>query len=217
MEIYFTRHGKTKWNLERRFQGMTGDSPLLDTSLQEIKFLGDYLKDIPFEKIYSSTSARAKKTAEGIKKQLKNEIEIGYNENLRELGLGDLEGQFIDDMAEKYPVELKNLRNHLDQYDPQAFGGEPIEDAIARIQGVVTTAIKNHQGPLLFVGHGASLTAAIQWLSGKSLAELRKQGGLVNNSISILETDDTKELPYRLTCWNDASFLADQESLDALL
>lgn len=27
MELYFTRHGKTEWNLERRFQGSNGDSP----------------------------------------------------------------------------------------------------------------------------------------------------------------------------------------------
>ncbi|WVT92775.1 histidine phosphatase family protein, partial [Enterococcus durans] len=26
MELYFTRHGKTEWNLERRFQGSNGDS-----------------------------------------------------------------------------------------------------------------------------------------------------------------------------------------------
>ncbi|MCB6775816.1 histidine phosphatase family protein, partial [Phocaeicola dorei] len=29
MELYFTRHGKTQWNQERRFQGSNGDSPLL--------------------------------------------------------------------------------------------------------------------------------------------------------------------------------------------
>ena len=33
---------------------MTGDSPLLPTSYDEIKQLGQYLQDIPFEKIYSS-------------------------------------------------------------------------------------------------------------------------------------------------------------------
>ena len=49
-EIIFTRHGKTEWNQQKRFQGMTGDSPLLPTSYDEIKQLGQYLQDIPFEK-----------------------------------------------------------------------------------------------------------------------------------------------------------------------
>lgn len=40
MKLYFTRHGKTEWNQQKRFQGMTGDSPLLPTSYDEIKQLG---------------------------------------------------------------------------------------------------------------------------------------------------------------------------------
>ncbi|MEK0398187.1 histidine phosphatase family protein, partial [Tetragenococcus halophilus] len=27
MRLYFTRHGKTEWNEQGRFQGMNGDSP----------------------------------------------------------------------------------------------------------------------------------------------------------------------------------------------
>lgn len=50
MKLYFTRHGKTRWNQEKRFQGMMGDSPLLPESLEAIKALGKELKDIPFEK-----------------------------------------------------------------------------------------------------------------------------------------------------------------------
>ena len=44
------------------------------------------------------------------------------------------------------------------------------------------------KGPVLFVGPWASLTAAIQWLAGKELAELQAMGGLVNNSLTIMET-----------------------------
>lgn len=217
MKLYFTRHGKTEWNQERRFQGMFGDSPLLPASLQEIAYLGEYLQDIPFEKIYASTSERARLTAEGIQKRLKKNVEIIYNEDLRELGLGDLEGQSIDEMRQKYPQELTNLRNHLDKYDAAVFGGEPIEAALSRIENVVKQAVAVHEGPLLFVGHGASLTAAIQWLAGKKLAQLREQGGLVNNSITIMETGTKKTLPYAIECWNDASFLPNQKSLDSLL
>lgn len=52
MKLYFTRHGKTEWNQELRFQGMSGDSPLLPTSFDEIKLLGQTIKDVPFEKIF---------------------------------------------------------------------------------------------------------------------------------------------------------------------
>ena len=58
MQLYFTRHGKTEWNQARRFQGMMGDSPLLPESYKEIQLLGDAIANVPFEKIYSSTSYR---------------------------------------------------------------------------------------------------------------------------------------------------------------
>ena len=33
MKLYFVRHGRTVWNLEGRFQGASGDSPLLQSPL----------------------------------------------------------------------------------------------------------------------------------------------------------------------------------------
>ena len=54
MKLYFVRHGRTVWNLEGRFQGAGGDSPLLPESIDTLEELGQYLKDISFDKIYSS-------------------------------------------------------------------------------------------------------------------------------------------------------------------
>lgn len=219
MDLYFTRHGKTEWNNERRFQGMMGDSPLLPHSYEEIRLLGQHLQKVSFEKIYTSSALRAQKTAMGIAEQLDQEVEIVVSDGLKELGLGDLEGQFIDEMYERYPEELKNLRHHLDKYDPSIFHGEPIQDALARIEKVVTEAVAAaEKGPLLFVGHGASLTAAIQWLLGKDLADLREMGGLVNNSLTLLEAEEPqRKLPYRLKIWNDTGFLGADAEVDALL
>ncbi len=211
MKLYFTRHGKTEWNQQMRFQGMTGDSPLLPESYQEIKLLGQLIKDVPFEKIYSSTSLRARKTAESINQELEQSVEIIYTDELKELGLGQLEGQLIQKMRLTHSKELDHMRYQLDKYDPQLFDGERIESAIERITKVVETAVATSQGPLLFVGHGAALTAAIQSMAGKELAQLRAMGGLKNNSLSILTTKEPdNRLPYQLEVWNDTSFLDNQ-------
>lgn len=208
MQLYFTRHGKTEWNQEMRFQGRTGDSPLLPKSYDEIKKLGQEIKDIPFNKIYSSTSLRARKTAEGINQELAKPAEIIYTDDLKELGLGKLEGQLIEEMKQEYGEELQNMRYQLDKYNPTDFEGEPIDQAIERIQKVVLDAIEVEKGPFLFVGHGAILTAAIQFLAGKELHELRDMGGLKNNSLSILETTNGEnQMPFELKLWNDDSFL----------
>ena len=54
MKCYFVRHGKTQWNLEGRFQGANGDSPLLKESIHDLEKLGDYLQDISFDAVFSS-------------------------------------------------------------------------------------------------------------------------------------------------------------------
>ncbi|OJG28599.1 phosphoglycerate mutase [Enterococcus caccae] len=187
---------------------MSGDSPLLPSSFDEIKLLGQTIKDVPFEKIFSSTSMRARKTAESINQELENPVEIIYTDELKELGLGKLEGQYIADMRKIYSEELDHMRYQLDKYNPEVFQGEPIEQAISRISAVVNDAVDEGEGPYLFVGHGASLTAAIQSLSGKELNELRSMGGLTNNSLSILETKNKgNKQGYTLNLWNDDSFL----------
>lgn len=54
MKLYFVRHGKTLWNLEGRFQGANGDSPLLESSKDDLRQLARELQDISFDAIYSS-------------------------------------------------------------------------------------------------------------------------------------------------------------------
>jgi broad specificity phosphatase PhoE len=213
MKLYFTRHGKTEWNQQMRFQGMFGDSPLLPESYKEIKLLGQHLKEVPFAKIYSSTSLRARETAETLNQELVTPAEIIYTDKLKELGLGQLEGQLIKEMRAMHGHQLDHMRYRLDQYDPTVFEGESIEAAIERISQVVKAAVAANQGPLLFVGHGASMTAAIQALSGKPLAQLRAMGGLKNNSLSMLETQEPENhFPYQLKIWNDTSFLTDKNT-----
>lgn len=206
MKLYFTRHGKTEWNEQHRFQGMNGDSPLLSSSFAQIRALGRHLQDVPFAAVYSSPSQRARQTAQGIVSQWQNQIPIYYDASLKEMGYGKLEGKSIDQMQEKYGKTLTNMRHHLDLYDASVFNGETVAAMLERMVKTITHTSEQYDAPVLFVGHGASLTAAIQFLAGKDLPDLRKMGGLRNNSLSILETKGKKN-PYELTLWNDTSFL----------
>ncbi|MDN6640930.1 MAG: histidine phosphatase family protein [Tetragenococcus sp.] len=206
MKLYFTRHGKTEWNEQRRFQGMNGDSPLLPSSFAQIRALGRHLRDVPFAAVYSSPSKRAKQTAQGIVDQWQKPVPIFYKDNLKEMGYGALEGKSIDQMQKHYGETLNNMRHHLDLYDPTVFNGETVAAMLARMTKTITNVLYQYDDPVLFVGHGASLTAAIQFLAGKDLSDLRQMGGLRNNSLSILETTDKKQ-PYELVLWNDVSFL----------
>ena len=88
MKLYFVRHGRTLWNQEGRFQGASGDSPLLPESIETLKQLGQYLKEIPFDQIYSSDLPRAVRSAEIIQSQLKSPCPLESVPNLVNGNLG---------------------------------------------------------------------------------------------------------------------------------
>lgn len=102
MKLYFVRHGRTVWNQEGRFQGASGDSPLLPESIETLKRLGQYLKDIPFDQIYSSDLPRAVRSAEIIQSQLQIPCPLESVPNLREWRLGKLEGLKIATLESIY-------------------------------------------------------------------------------------------------------------------
>ena len=66
MELYLIRHGKTIWNAENRLQGRT-DIELNEEGIAAAKELGEKLKNIHFDMIYSSPLKRAFNTAELIR------------------------------------------------------------------------------------------------------------------------------------------------------
>lgn len=205
MKLYFTRHGKTEWNNQLRMQGWK-DSPLLPQSFNEISLLGQHLSDVPFAGIYSSPLKRAKETAEGIKKELKESPEIQLNDGFKELNFGELEGKTFAEADALHPESMKHLRHAPHLYDPSGFKGETYESMLARSSKVILDALENHQeGPLLFVGHGAMLTTCLQHLLKEPIENIRDRGMLDNNSLTILSYEEGE---FSIDTWNDTSFLS---------
>ena len=65
MELHLFRHGETDWNVEGRFQGIKV-SKLTEKGVLQAKKLGNKLKNIKFDNIYSSPSLRTKQTSYNI-------------------------------------------------------------------------------------------------------------------------------------------------------
>lgn len=208
-KCYFVRHGKTEWNLEGRYQGGQGDSPLLPQSYRDIVSLGNFLSKTEFSRIYASPLPRAKMTAIFLKETLGQNIPIIINENLREFNLGKMEGMKFSEIKRQFPEELHDFRSAPAHYNPAQIHGETFQELIDRMQPVIKKAVRlDKQGTqnLLFVSHGAALVALIQSLLKTPIADIRKDGGLTNSSVTILETKDHGE-SFKLLKWNDTTFL----------
>ncbi|MCI1986029.1 MAG: histidine phosphatase family protein [Lactobacillus sp.] len=207
--LYFVRHGKTEWNLQGRYQGANGDSPLLPQSYDQIHQLAHFLKPVHFAHCYVSPLPRAQTTAKTLLADLAQAIPTTTTVGMREFNLGKMEGMKFTEVAKKYPQELHDFRTAPGDYDPSKIAGESFPELIARMQPVVLDAVQQDQtgqANLLFISHGAALVALIQSLLGTPIKDLRKDGGLTNSSVTILETHGT-QLPFKLIKWNDTEFL----------
>ena len=204
MKLYFVRHGRTVWNLEGRFQGASGDSPLLSESIDILKQLGQHLKEIPFDTIYSSDLPRAVKSAEIIQSQLQSPCPLKSIPDLREWQLGKLEGLKIATLNAIYPQQIKAFRSNLAQFDTKMFEAESLYSTTQRTIQFIKSLKESPAENILIVGHGANLTASLRTLIGYKEAHLRKEGGLANASLTVLETDDFET--FTLERWNDTSY-----------
>ena len=204
MKLYFVRHGRTVWNLEGRFQGASGDSPLLPESIDTLKQLGQHLKEIPFDTIYSSDLPRAVKSAEIIQSQLQAPCPLKSIPDLREWQLGKLEGLKISTLNAIYPQQIKAFRSNLAQFDTRMFEAESLYSTTQRTIRFIKSLKESSAKRVLIVGHGANLTASLRTLLGYKEAHLRKEGGLANASLTVLETENFET--FTLERWNDTSY-----------
>lgn len=205
-KVYLIRHGKTQWNLESRYQGANGDSPLLAASYREIELLADSLRGVQFVHAYASPLKRARVTAQTLLSHLNENIPLTIDSRLKEFNLGKMEGMHFDAVAAKWPEVLKNFRHHPDKYDETQVAGESFMEVITRFRAAVSEYCRTYPtGNILIVSHGAALNAAINALIGTPLAHLKDRGGLSNTSTTVLSTDDA--VNFNLEKWNDTSYL----------
>ena len=156
MKLYFVRHGRTEWNEEGRIQGANGDSPLLESSIQQLEALGQHLSQTYFDAAYSSDLPRAVHTAQIILEQNQHPISLQETPALREWRLGSLEGRKIMELKALYPEEMKAFRHNLAEFHHDIFRAESVEETTQRT-GNFIKSLKDKSGEaILIVGHGAN-------------------------------------------------------------
>ena len=191
MEIYFVRHGQTIWNVEKRFQGLS-DSPLTELGITQAKLLGEKLKDIKFNKFYSTSLKRAYDTANYIKGNRKQKVEIF--DDFVEISMGDMEGIKQEDFKKLYPEQVKNFFFNQLEYDPSSFGGESFLEVRERVIRGLNKFIelnKNYER-VLVVSHGATLKTLLHYISGKDISTLSDEAIPKNTSYTIVKYENGK-------------------------
>lgn len=109
MRFYLVRHGKTEFNLAKRFQGGAVDSPLLPESIINAQKVGSYLADLKFAGAFASPQERAVVTAQNIVNQWEVAPKIKKIADLREMNFGKWDGDLVAAHALVISFAVKSL------------------------------------------------------------------------------------------------------------
>lgn len=177
LEIWFIRHGQTDWNIERRIQGAT-DRELNETGRRQAQLLGERLKGLGFDAVWSSDLKRARETAEIA---FPGRV-ISVDERLREMHAGEHEGIVIAELS----AEAAAVRAALTGGDSAAAppGGESYRDVIGRVRAWLRELPAS--GRVAAVVHGGVIQAAVRLVLGQE-AGWRNGPGLSTANTGITE------------------------------
>ncbi|TCT17224.1 putative phosphoglycerate mutase [Natranaerovirga pectinivora] len=181
--LYITRHGQTEWNVEGRLQGQK-DSKLTELGESQAIWLGESLKDVEIDIIISSSSGRAMKTAELIRGN--RDIEIMSNDNLREIHLGEWEGQLHLEIEKHSPDEQKNFWNFPHLY--KIKDGETFQQVFDRVTNEIERVLLDFQGKnILVVTHAVVLKSLITYFENKEIKDLWSGKFMNSTCLNIVE------------------------------
>lgn len=187
MKIYFTRHGLTEYNKERRIQGLL-DSPLTLEGKEKAKELGARLKDEGIEIIYSSDQKRAMDSTKIINEALK--LDIIPDRKLREVSMLSHEG-----MTWAESVATDPDREDLIMQRPDLFnegGIYPYRDALEDAIAFIFELIKTNYEKVLVMTHGSKLRVITTVLEGLYLKDTNKVELIKGLSLKIYDYNKGK-------------------------
>jgi len=164
-EIILIRHGETEWNSQKRMQGHS-NSDLSSVGQAQIQALGQWMKNVPFDLIYSSYSLRAKQTAEAITQFSGHELQ--FDQRLREKNLGVFEGLTSEEARERHPEVFRLFKTAGSKYViDEGESTQQLQDRALEIVNEIR--IKHPEERVLLVTHGGFIRVVMKHSLGLSL------------------------------------------------
>ncbi|MBO6970802.1 MAG: histidine phosphatase family protein [Prochlorococcus marinus CUG1431] len=189
--IFLIRHGETNWNKEGRFQGQI-DIPLNENGKDQARKTFEYLRNIYFNKAFSSSMNRPYETAQIILQNNKD-LKIEKIDALIEISHGLWEGKLETEIREQWSNLLKNWHDKPEEVIMPE--GESIKDVSERsVLAFEKICLSQKDNDLtLLVAHDAVNKTLICNILGISYSDIWmiKQG---NGGITVIDlfNDPTK-------------------------
>ena len=152
VQLILVRHGQTDWNVEGRFQGHKGLG-LNAVGFDQIKHTASKVSMLSPQHLFASDLLRAIQTAEPISHVCN--IPIQQDSRLREIHLGDWEGEISKEIKLRYPDFVRDREEN--PTTSSAPNGESLLDVQARVVSALRDILSDRQGPVTIVSHAITL------------------------------------------------------------
>lgn len=147
--VVLVRHGQTDWNRDQIFRGRV-DVPLNETGRAEARKIGEALRGIPLDAVYSSPLSRAVETARAI--LVHHSLELRTDPGLMDIDYGRWQGVALNEVKRMYP-DLYRAWSETPE-SVQMPGGESLEDVRRRTMEALKRICRTHPGgTVLIVAH----------------------------------------------------------------
>jgi glucosyl-3-phosphoglycerate phosphatase len=179
--VLLWRHGRTRWNVEHRFQGQA-DPPLDDVGKQQATAGARLLAGFAPTAIASSDLCRAVQTARPLAELLG--LSVALDPRLRERSLGAWEGLTRDEVVRRHPEEYAHW---LAGREVHQDGGESRAELTERVTAALAAT---EDGTVVLVTHSATAMALTGRLLGLPVTGWRAVGPLANGRWSEFTRDE---------------------------
>ncbi len=152
--IDLLRHGEPEGG--RAFRGHSINDPLTEKGWQQMwDAVGD---DLPWEQIITSPLERCQAFAEALMDVYK--IPCTTEENFKEVGFGNWEGQTADEIKQHNLKEYQDF--YLDPVNKRPAGAEDLNKFIQRVKTAYQQTVEKFQGQhILIIAHAGVIRAII--------------------------------------------------------
>jgi len=197
-KIILARHGETDWNVSEIFRGRR-DVGLNEMGIKQAELLGNYLKDLRIESVYSSPLKRALDTARSIAKH--HGLDVNIAPSLTDFKYGVWEGLTHQEVGNKYRRlhERWLKKPHLVNM-PE---GESLGEVRERARSVVNRMMSEHSGTVVLVSHrvvNKVIICSMLGLDDSHFWDIKQDLG----GITVFEYDGGR---FKLIKHNDTSYL----------
>ena len=164
-EIILIRHGETEWNSQKRMQGHS-NSDLSEVGMGQIQALGELMKNVSFDHIYSSDSLRTRQTAEAITQYSGHTLQ--FDQRIREKNLGVFEGLTSTEAKERHPEIYRLFKTAGANYVIDE--GESTQQLLERALEFIEEIRRRHpQERVVMVTHGGVVRVLMKHALGLSI------------------------------------------------